>query len=103
MAHGKWSEVEARGVLAALEKSGLSVEDFARERGFVPQRIYYWRKRIADVDAKRPRLLPVAVRAEAPRRGEPVTLLLRSGHMMKLANGFDEEAFLRVVTLLERG
>lgn len=103
MAHGKWSEVEARGMLAAWEKSGLAVEDFARERGFVPQRIYYWRKRIADVDAKRPQLLPVNVRSEPPRRGEPVTLLLRSGHMMKLANGFDEEAFLRVITLLERG
>ncbi len=29
-----------------------------------------------------------------PRRGELVTLLLRSEHMMKLAHGFDEEAFL---------
>jgi hypothetical protein len=103
MAHGKWSEVEARGMLAAFEKSGLSIEHFAREHGFVPQRIYYWRKRIADLDAERPQLLPVNVRAEPPRRGEPVTLLLRSGHMMKLANGFDEEAFLRVVSLLERG
>ena len=90
-------------MLAALEKSELSVEDFARERGFVPQRIYYWRKRIADVDARRPQLLPVNVRTKPPRRGEPVTLLLRSGHMMKLANGFDEEAFLRVISLLEKG
>jgi hypothetical protein len=103
MAHGKWSEVEARGMLAALAKSGLSIEEFARERGFVQQRIYYWRKRIAELDEQRPQLLPVAVRDDAPRRGEPVTLLLRSGHMMKLANGFDEEAFLRVITLLERG
>lgn len=90
-------------MLAAFEKSGLSVEEFAHERGFVPQRIYYWRKRIADVDAQRPQLLPVNIRSELPRRGEPVTLLLRSGHMMKLANGFDEEAFLRVIALLERG
>ena len=89
-------------MLAALEKSGLSIEDFARERGFVPQRIYYWRRRFAEIDAQRPQLLPVTIRSDAPRRGEPVTLLLRSGHMMKVANGFDEEAFLRVVALLER-
>lgn len=89
-------------MLAAYEKSGLSVEEFSRQRGFVPQRIYYWRKRVAEVDAQRPQLLPVNVRSEPPRRGEPVTLLLRSGHMMKLANGFDEEAFLRVISLLER-
>jgi len=103
MAHGKWSEVEARGMLAALEKSGLSVGEFARERGFVPQRVYYWRERLAHLDARQPQLLPVLVHDDAPRRGEPVTLLLRSGHMMKLANGFDEEAFLRVIHLLERG
>ena len=90
-------------MLAAFEKRGPSVEAFARERGFVPQRIYYWRKRIAEIDAQRSRLLPVNVRTEPPRRGEPVTLLLRSGHMMKVANGFDEEAFLRVVALLEQG
>jgi hypothetical protein len=102
MAHGKWSEVEARGMLAAWKKSGLSIADFAREREIVPQRIYYWLKRVEELDAQRPQLLPVTVRSEPARRGEPVTLLLRSGHMMKLANGFDEGAFLRVIALLER-
>ena len=99
MAHGKWSEVEARGMLAALDKSGLSIGDFARERGFVPQRLYYWRERLAELDERRPQLLPLVVRKET-RRGEPVTLLLRSGHMMKLSAGFDEGAFLRVLEIL---
>ena len=88
-------------MLSALEKSGLPVERFARERGFVPQRIYYWRKRVAELEEQRPQLLPVTVRALEARRGEPVALLLRSGHMMKLANGFDEGAFLRILALLE--
>jgi hypothetical protein len=39
-------------------------------------------------------------RAEA-RRGEPVTVLLRSGHMVKVGRDFDESAFARVVALLE--
>ena len=38
MAQGKWSEVEARGVLEAWRRSGLSLEAFARERGLVTQR-----------------------------------------------------------------
>jgi len=49
-------------------------------------------------------LLPVRV-AEARvdgRRGEPVTVLLRSGHMLKVGRDFDESAFARVVALLER-
>ena len=102
MAHGQWTEVEARGVIDAWRKSGLSTLDFARERGIVPQRIYWWRKKLADDDAKVGlRLLPVQL-VDA-KRGEPVTVLLRSGHMLKVGRGFDEEAFARVVAVLEAG
>ena len=38
-----------------------------------------------------------------PRRGEPVTALLRSGHMLKVSRDFDEVVFARVVALLEAG
>ena len=30
MAHGKWSEIEARGVLEAWPRSGLPLERFAK-------------------------------------------------------------------------
>lgn len=105
MAHGQWSEVEARGVISAWRKSGLSVENFARERGIVPQRIYWWRKKLGLAAAERAKamdLLPVRV-IETPKRGEPVTVLLRCGHMVKVGHGFDEVAFARVVAVLERG
>jgi hypothetical protein len=36
------------------------------------------------------------------RRGEPVTVLLRSGHMLKVGRDFDEQTFAHVVALLER-
>lgn len=42
MAHGKWSEVEARGVLDAWKRSGLSLERFAKQRGIVSQRLRWW-------------------------------------------------------------
>lgn len=108
MAHGQWTEVEARSVLEALKRSGLSIEKFARSRGLVAQRLYWWKKRLGilkvppPTDA--PALLPVRVtesRTEA-RRGEPVTVLLRSGHILKVGRDFDEIAFARVVELLER-
>ena len=103
MAHGQWTEIEARGVLEALKRSGLGVEKFARSRGLVPQRLYWWKKKlgIGAADTSRvPALVPVRV-TEA-RRGEPVTVLLRSGHMLKVGRDFDECAFARVVVLLER-
>lgn len=51
--------------------------------------------------APTPAILPVHVNADAPRRGEPVTVLLRTGHMLKVSHGFDEDAFARVVAILE--
>jgi hypothetical protein len=104
MAHGQWSEVEARGVLEAWRRSGLPLERYARQRGLVPQRLYWWKRKLADKKESRAlaalALLPVRVTSE-PRRGEPVTVLLRTGHMLKVSHGFDEDAFARVVALLE--
>ncbi|MFI5302590.1 MAG: IS66 family insertion sequence element accessory protein TnpA, partial [Polyangiales bacterium] len=38
----------AREALAELAESGESVAQFARRRGVSAQRIYYWKKRIAE-------------------------------------------------------
>jgi hypothetical protein len=107
MAHGKWSEVEARGVLEAWERSGLPLEQFAKQRGFVAQRLRWWKLRFRKAEEllamSMPPVLPVRLAPESSRRGEPVTVLLRTGHMLKVSHGFDEEAFARVVALLEGG
>ena len=101
MVHARWTEVEARGVLESWRRSGLSVERFANQRGFTPQRLYWWKKKIVlAAEPEEPKLVPVHVKREA-KRGEPVTVLLRTGHMLKVAHGFDEQAFARVVALLE--
>ncbi len=104
MAHGQWTEVEARGVLEAWRRSGLPMDRYARQRGIVPQRLHWWKQKLAGAEKSRAivaALLPVRVTPEASRRGEPVTVLLRTGHMVKVAHGFDEHAFARVVALLE--
>ena len=107
MARGKWSEVEARGVLDAWKRSGLPLETFAKQRGLVAQRLRWWRLKFDKTGGERalvtPPLLPVRLAAEPSRRGEPVTVLLRTGHMLKVSHGFDEAAFARVVALLEGG
>ena len=109
MAHrGQWSEHEARGVLSAWRKSAQTLEGFAKERGLVPQRLRWWRNKLegkttALVRSQAPlALLPVQVTEPAPsKRGEPVAVYLRSGHIVKVGRGFDEEAFARVVAVLE--
>ena len=103
----RWSEHEARGVLAAWHKSGLSLERFAKERGFVPQRIRMWRDRLegkptkaAPASTEAMALLPVQVAPQT--RGEPVAVYLRNGQVIRVGRGFDEDAFARVVAILER-
>lgn len=44
----RWSEADARVVLAQLERSGDSVLAFARAQGLTAQRIYWWRSRLSD-------------------------------------------------------
>jgi hypothetical protein len=41
-----WNEADARRVLAEWERSGHTLEAFARSRGLVPQRLAWWRKRL---------------------------------------------------------
>jgi len=108
MAHGQWTEIEARGVLEAWKKSGQPLEGYARSRGLVPQRLHWWKKKlrfgVAPDKIRAVALIPVRVaeREAGARRGEPVTVLLRSGHMIKVGRDFDESAFARVVAVLER-
>lgn len=106
MAHGQWTEIEARGVLEAWKRSGFGIEKFARSRGLVPQRLWWWKKKLGFgmAASATPGLVPVRVveaRVEG-RRVESVTVLLRSGHMIEVGRDFDESAFARVVALLER-
>jgi hypothetical protein len=101
MAHrGQWSEHEARGVLSACRKSGLSIKQFARERGLTAQRIRWWKNKL---EGKTTALVKTqsALALLPAKRGEPVAVYLRSGHIVKVGRGFDEEAFARVVALLE--
>jgi len=46
----RWSESEAREVLASLERSGQTMAAFAAEHGLDVQRLYYWRRRVAEGD-----------------------------------------------------
>ncbi len=95
-------------MLEAWRRSGLTLERFAKQRGLVAQRLRWWKQKLEASDkalavGRPPALLPVRVGPERAPRGEPVTVLLRTGHMLKVSHGFDEDAFARVVALLEGG
>lgn len=59
-----WTEADARRVLSDWQRSGDTLEAFARARGLVPQRLGWWKKRLGiSRGAARPplTLVPAAV------------------------------------------
>ena len=115
-APGRWEPIQKQkfrtmyvqpGHYLCLGDNSTASSD-SRDWGLVPQRLHWWKQKLR-FGAKELALVPVRVAgrpAEATsdgRRGEPVTVLLRTGHMLKVGRDFDEQTFARVVALLERG
>lgn len=76
----QWTEADARRVLANWERSGDSLEAYARSRGLVPQRLAWWRKRLR---TSRPEtstavtFVPAAVIGVAPTSAATATAVIR--------------------------
>ena len=85
----------------------LPLETFAKQRGLVSQRLRWWRKKLNREKpislAPMPAVLPVHVPTDGARRGEPVAVLLRTGHMLKVcvkaSTVFERSARARCATI----
>jgi transposase-like protein len=84
-----------------LERSGKSVARFATEHGVDPQRVYYWRRRVAEGDGTTFR--EVIVR---PSRLQQETaafeIALASGEVVRVPASFDSDALARLLDVLAR-
>ena len=60
---GKWSEADARKIMAAHQRSGLSIHAFARTHELAPHKLYWWRNRLEELGDTQPVLsfAPVVV------------------------------------------
>jgi transposase-like protein len=95
----RWTSDEARTVLAAQASSGLSIVAFAAREGIVPQRLYFWRRR-AEAGAVEAAPAFIEVRRAAER--ERVEIVLRSGHIVRVAESIEVGALRRLVDALEQ-
>jgi len=98
IAKRRWTEAEARVIVEAQRRSGVSLAAFARRHRMSAQRLYDWRRRL-DV-AVAPRFLPVILKPTAPE-ASAVTILLRGGRAVRVAPGFDDRMLAQVVQVLE--
>ena len=93
-----WTEAEARAQLAALERSGQSVEDYATAGGIRSRRISYWRGRLAGPHrAAGLRLVELAVRSAPP--AAPIEVGFPTGHVVRVSSGSLTEVLRAVAAL----
>jgi hypothetical protein len=84
--------------------SGLSAGEFATREGLRVERLSFWKRRlrassamaVAGVSFAKVTVQPVVPEA-AP---EPLEVVLRTGHMIRVRARFDESVLLRLVTVL---
>ena len=96
----RWTDDEARAVLAAQDASGLSVAAFAAREGLDPQRLYFWRRRLGSSPEAAQAPTFIEVRATSGR--EHVEIVLRSGHVIRVAESIDPGVVRMLVDALER-
>jgi hypothetical protein len=113
-----WSEKQARELLVEQQKSGRGMAEFARERGFSPKRLYWWKGRLAKGDArvsasKAATLLPVrvvrsrrcagvAVARPRPAASSSLEVVVGAGRVIRVGRDFDSALLCRLVRALEQ-
>jgi transposase-like protein len=96
-ARRRWRAKESRAILKHLDASGLSVREFAARYGLQAQRLYRWRAQLASPG---PAAAPQFVEIERSP-GVAIEVVLRSGHVIRVRDGFGEDALRRVVAVLD--
>jgi transposase-like protein len=90
-----WREPEARQALEACASSGESILVFSRRHGIIPERLYWWRRRLKR-KSPRPRdekvvtrapLIPVMIRPTPPKTQVVDHVMVIAGKLrVKVAN-----------------
>ncbi len=100
----RWTEDDAREVLAALARSGKPVSVFAAEQGLDPQRLYQWRRRLGG--AERTTFREVIVRPSmavvADSAAARFEIALPSGEVLRIPVTFESADLARLLDVLAR-
>jgi transposase-like protein len=94
-------EQEWRRRLRDWQRSGLSVAAFCRRYGVVENRLYAWRRILAERDAEHANFIPVRLLAENESQNGTFEVILASGRRLRVAKGFDAATLRQLLAVLE--
>jgi transposase-like protein len=101
----RWSEREAREVIAALAASKLNPAEFARRHSIQVQRIYNWQRRLASTGTEFTRSRPTFVEVDASAASGPVRaaryeLVTSHGDALRIDGPIDAPAIRTLLGIL---
>jgi hypothetical protein len=87
------------------DASGVSAGEFASREGLRPERLFFWKRRLRASSAIAVAGVSFAKLSVQPRAAEgvgaePLEVLTRSGHIIRVRPRFDESTLLRLVCVL---
>jgi hypothetical protein len=86
--------------------SGLSAREYASREGLRPERLFFWKRRLGSSSAVAvagvsfARITAASMAADAAVGSEPLEVVTRSGHVIRVRSCFDESMLLRLVSVL---
>jgi len=96
----RWTEDEARAVLAEHRQSGLSAAAFARRSGFLVTRLAYWQKRLGDSQSTSVQFVSVPLTASSGARSS--IEIEHEGVIVRVREDLDVAHVARLVRALAR-
>ena len=90
----RWTVADAQAVVARMAVSGLSVREFAEAEGLEAQRIYRWRSVLGEKGT------PAFVEVRRSAVATPIEVVLRTGHVVRVPDGFSEDTLRRMLAVL---
>lgn len=97
-----WTEDEARAVLAAASRSGLSLAAYARRHGLLDRTLYWWRTQLRahpNVEPATPSFVRVCTQSLPGREVSGIEIVV-SGTVIRVAPGFDPQTLTQAVAAL---
>lgn len=88
-----------RGMVRGQVRSGLSVRGFCRRHRVAESGFYWWRRRLAQGQAKT-EFVPVVVTADQSAECGPIEIVLGGDRCIRLHGRVDREALAEVLTAM---
>ncbi len=84
--------------------SGLDARQFAAGRDFAPSSLVRWRKELADDRCDDNAFVAISLAPDPPATptSDVIEIVIDGRHQIRLAAGFDEHCFARIVSVLQK-